>query len=67
MMGSMLKRTMNVLLVLVLAFCVPILFTGSKTDTEAVKTFLLFLGFGVAAVGAVNYIFFGKLTLWHRD
>ena len=66
-MNDMLKRSMYVLLVLVLAFCVPILFTGSKTDTETVKTFLIFLGFGLAAVGALNYIFLGKLTLWHKN
>lgn len=62
-MISMLKRTMNVLLVLVLAFCAPLLFMGNK----ATETFLIFLAAGLAAVGALNYIFFGKLTLWHKD
>jgi hypothetical protein len=57
---------MNVAFVIVLAFCMPILFS-SRAGSETITTFLLFLGFGLAAVGALNYIFFGKLTLWRRD
>ena len=62
----MLKRIMNVAFVIVLAFSIPILFS-SRAGSEAITTFLLFLGVGLVAVGALNYIFFGKLTLWHRD
>ena len=59
----MLKRIMNVALVLVLALCVPLLFMGIK----GVETFFMFLASGLAAVAAFNYIFFGKFTLWHKD
>ncbi len=67
MVNILLKRLMNVLLCLILTFCVPILFMGNKIDSKAVETFLLFLTIGLAVVGALNYILFGKLTLWHKD
>jgi len=58
---------MNVVLLLVICLCIPILFTGSKTDTETIKTFLIFLTAGLGFVAAANYIFFGMLTLWHKS
>ncbi len=60
----MLKRIMNVALVIVLAFSIPILFSS---NADAITSFLIFLGFGLAPVAGLNYILFGKLTLWHKD
>jgi hypothetical protein len=54
---------MNVALMMVLALCIPFLFMGTK----GVETFFIFLTAGLAAVAALNYIFFSNLTLWHRD
>lgn len=48
---------------LVLALCAPLLFMGIK----GIQIFFMFLVAGLAAVAALNYIFFGKLTLWHRE
>jgi len=63
----MLKRGMNVICVVVVLLCVPFLFTGEGVSSNAIKSFLIFLSIGLGSVVALNYIFFGLITLWHRN
>jgi len=70
-MAAVGKRFFNVLALASTVFLLSLLYvviTGSVADWNVFLSFnggILLLCYGAIAV--LNYIFFGKLTLWHRN
>ena len=58
----MLKRLMNFLTVIFSALLIVVGIYGEKDGSGAIL-FLFLLGL----VGGLNYVFFGKLTLWNKN
>lgn len=70
-MGTIGKRFLNVLTLLCTAYLLVLLFT---ILTVGVSNWYVFIGtnigalvVGYSAIVGVNYIVFGKLTLWHKN
>lgn len=70
-MAAIGKRFLNVLALLSTVYLLSLLYlviTGGVADWNVFLTInggVLLLCYG--AIAALNYIFFGKLTLWHRN
>ena len=62
-MKSSAQRAVNVLALAFLAFAIYMPF---GTVGDALDGFARVIAFGVPVILSLNYIFFGKVTLWNR-
>jgi hypothetical protein len=63
-MKSLMQRAANVLAILLFAFASYLPFAASRNPIEI---FVIALALGAVTILAINYVFFGKVTLWNRD
>ena len=62
-MKSLMQRAVNVLAIFFFAFASYLPFAASRNPIEV---FAGAMAIGIALILALNYIFFGKATLWNK-